>query len=258
MHLAPEACKAIKARGQRLSVLTAYDYPTARLIDESEVDWILVGDSLGMVILGMPDTTSVTMEHMLHHVEAVTRGAHRCPIIADLPAGSCATPKLAKQNAQRLIQAGAHAVKLEGGAEVAPHVSEIRAAGINVLGHIGMLPQRVREEGGYRVKGRTADDSARLLNDAECLTAAGISAIVLELVAAETAASITRSTPVPTIGIGSGSECDGQVLVFHDLVGALPWFRPRFVQPEADVATLIRKALNAFHQRTVRRDSEQT
>lgn len=251
-HLAPEACKAAKAAGTRLSVLTAYDYPTARLIDESPVDWILVGDSLGMVVLGMPDTTGVTMEHMLHHVEAVRRGTQRCPIIADLPAGSCATPDLAAQNAHRLIQAGAHAVKIEGGSEVVPHVSAIRYARIPVIGHIGMLPQRVREEGGYRIKGKTPDDSARLLNDATQLAEAGISAVVLELVTAETTASITRSLPIPTIGIGSGAACDGQVLVFHDLVGSFPWFRPKFAQPEADVTPAIRQALTAFHQRTMR------
>lgn len=250
MHLAPDACKAAKAAGHRFSVLTAYDYPTARLIDESPVDWILVGDSLGMVVLGMPDTTGVTMEHMLHHVEAVARGSQRCPIIADLPAGSCTSPNLAAHNAQRLIHAGAHAVKIEGGSEVVPHVAEMRHAGIPVIGHIGMLPQRVREEGGYRIKGRTPADSARLLDDATRLSEAGVSAIVLELVSPQAASSITRTVPVPTIGIGSGTDCDGQVLVFHDLVGAFPWFRPRFAQPEADIATPIRHALNAFHNRT--------
>lgn len=235
----------------RLSVLTAYDYPTARLIDESPVDWILVGDSLGMVVLGMPDTTGVTMGHMVHHVEAVRRGAQRCPIIADLPAGSCTTPALAEQNARLLIHAGAHAVKIEGGSEMVSHVSQIRRAGIHVIGHIGMLPQRVREEGGYRVKGKTPVDSARLLNDATQLSNAGISAVVIELVTPETAGAITRSIPIPTIGIGSGADCDGQVLVFHDLVGAFPWFRPRFAQPEADVATPIQQALESFHRRTV-------
>lgn len=250
MHLDPDHCKNAKSAGKRFSVLTAYDYPTARLIDESAVDWILVGDSLGMVILGMPDTTGVTMSHMLHHVEAVARGAKRCPVIADLPAGSCATPELAAENASRLAQAGAHAVKIEGGSEFAPHVEAIRKLNIHVVGHIGMLPQRVLEEGGYRIKGRTPEDSARLLHDADTLTRAGISSVVLELVAPETAAAITRSLSVPTIGIGSGPSCDGQVLVFHDLVGAFPWFRPRFASPEADIAPLIRQALNAFHNRT--------
>ena len=142
-------------------------------------------------------------------------------------------------------------MKIEGGAEVTPHVHAIRDAGIPVVGHIGMLPQRVREEGGYRIKGRTPEDSARLLHDANALNGSGISAIVLELVAPSTAANITHSLPIPTIGIGSGPSCDGQVLVFHDLVGAFPWFRPRFVSPEADIAPHIRQAINAFHRRTM-------
>lgn len=237
---------ARKARGENLAVLTAYDFPTARLLEESGVDLLLVGDSLGMVVLGYPDTTHVTMEEMLHHTRAVARGAVRTPIVADLPFASYVTPEQALANGRRLIEAGAHAVKLEGGASHAAQIAALVAAGIPVMGHIGMLPQSVREEGGYKVKGKTPADAERLLADAAAVERAGAFAVVLELVRAEAAAQISRALRIPTVGIGSGRECDGQVLVTHDLVGLFPWFTPKFVSPKARVAQHIRDAAAEF------------
>jgi 3-methyl-2-oxobutanoate hydroxymethyltransferase len=242
--------RAMKFKGRKIAVLTAYDYPLARLLDEGGIDIILVGDSLGMVVLGFPDTTSVTMEHMLHHTSAVHRGALSAFIVADLPIGSYDTPEMALANSRRLVAAGATAVKLEGA-----RCEEIRAitgAGIPLMAHLGMLPQRVREEGGYRIKGRTDEEASALIDQARAVEAAGAFAVVLELVKPETAAHISRSIRIPTIGIGSGQECDGQVLVIHDLIGLFPWFRPKFARPEADVSIAIRAAVAAYRGRTSR------
>jgi 3-methyl-2-oxobutanoate hydroxymethyltransferase len=238
----------MKSAGQKIAVLTGYDYPAARLLEEAGIDIILVGDSLGMVVLGFPDTTSVTMEQMLHHTAAVSRGAPGTFIVADLPIGSFATPEMALENSRRLVAAGATAVKLEGA-----RCEEIRAivdAGIPMMAHLGMLPQQVREEGGYRIKGRTDEESAALVQQARAVETAGAFAVVLELVKPETAAIISKNIAIPTIGIGSGQGCDGQVLVLHDLIGLFPWFRPRFARPEADVATEIRRAVGAYRERT--------
>jgi 3-methyl-2-oxobutanoate hydroxymethyltransferase len=239
--------RAMKPARRKIAALTAYDYPMARLLDESGVDVILVGDSLGMVVLGFPDTTSVTMEHMVHHCAAVARGVKTALIVADLPIGSYSTPGAALANARRLVAAGAQAVKLEGA-----RAAEIRAiveAGIPVMAHLGMLPQHVVEEGGYRVKGKSPGEAAALMDQARLVEAAGAFAIVLELVQPDAAARISQAAAVPTIGIGSGPACDGQVLVIHDLIGLFPWFRPRFAKPEADVATAIRSAIAAFQKR---------
>ncbi|MGA3171225.1 MAG: 3-methyl-2-oxobutanoate hydroxymethyltransferase [Chthoniobacteraceae bacterium] len=242
-----ECIRAMKAAGQKIAALTAYDYPLARLLDEAGVDIVLVGDSLGMVVLGFPDTTHVTMEHMLHHCSAVSRGVTSALIVADLPFGACDTPDVAVANSRRLIEAGAHAVKIEGA-----RIAEIRAivaAGIPLMAHLGMLPQSVREEGGYRVKGKTVEEAAALLDQARAVEEAGAFSLVLELVRHDAAARISEALHIPTIGIGSGTGCDGQVLVTHDLIGLFPWFRPRFVNPEADVAAEIRRAVEAYRRR---------
>jgi 3-methyl-2-oxobutanoate hydroxymethyltransferase len=239
-----------KRRGEKITALTAYDYPTARLLDESGIDIILVGDSLGMVVLGYNDTTHVTLEEMVHHTRAVARGVKRALLVADLPIHTYDTPEQALETAGRLLECGAKAVKFEGGATHAAQIAKVVAAGIPVMAHIGMLPQSVREEGGYKVKGRTPDEAERLMHDGLAVEAAGAFAVVLEIVAAETARQITAKLEIPTIGIGSGLHCDGQILVTHDLIGLFPWFTPKFVSPEARVAEEIRKATRAFIYRT--------
>ncbi|MEP6708987.1 MAG: 3-methyl-2-oxobutanoate hydroxymethyltransferase [Verrucomicrobiota bacterium] len=239
-----------KRQGRRITALTAYDYPTARLLDESGIDIILVGDSLGMVVLGYPDTTQVTIDEMLHHTRAVARGVKRALLVADLPINTYNSPDEAVTNARRFVECGAKAVKLEGGASHAPQIRAIIAAGIPLMAHIGMLPQSVREEGGYKVKGRSAAEAEKLLADAHAVETAGAFSVVLEIVAAETARQITAAIDIPTIGIGSGENCDGQILVTHDLIGLYPWFTPKFVSPEVHVAEEIRKAARIFIDRT--------
>jgi len=244
--ITPDWIRGAKSRGERVAALTAYDYPTARLLDEAGVPLILVGDSVGMVVLGYPDTTQVTLAEMRHHTAAVARAKTRALVVADLPYHTYRTPAEAVANARILVEAGAEAVKLEGGVEVVPEIEALRAAGIAVLGHIGMLPQSVKEQGGYKVKGRTEAGRDQLLKDARAVESAGAFAIVVELVEAETAAAVTRSVGVPTIGIGSGKNCDGQILVIHDLVGAFPWFRPKFAQARAEVGATMRAAAESF------------
>lgn len=239
-----------KRRGEKITALTAYDYPTARLLDESGIDIILVGDSLGMVVLGYDDTTRVTLEEMLHHTRSVARGVKRALLVADLPIHTYDTPDQALETARRLLEAGAEAVKFEGGTTHAAQIAKVVGAGIPVMAHIGMLPQSVREEGGYKVKGRTPAEAERLMQDGLAVEAAGAFAVVLEIVASETARQITARLKIPTIGIGSGLHCDGQILVTHDLIGLFPWFTPKFVSPEARVAEEIRKAARAFIYRT--------
>ncbi len=243
-----ERILGMKQSGAKIAALTAYDYPMARLLDEGGLDIILVGDSLGMVVLGYRDTTSVTMEHMAHHTAAVGRGVERGLVVADLPIGSCEMAEEAVANSRRLIEAGADAVKMEGARPEASRA--IVAAGIPLMGHLGMLPQRVREEGGYHVKGRTEAEAGALVGQAREVEAAGAFAVVLELVEPEVAERISKSVKIPTIGIGAGTGCDGQILVTHDLIGLFPWFRPRFAKPEADVAKEIRGAIAAFRERT--------
>lgn len=247
-----EKSAALRARkgGTPIAALTAYDYPTARLLDESGVDLLLVGDSLGMVVLGFPDTTHVTLAHMLHHTAAVARANTRALVVADLPIHSYDTPEQALKNARLLVEAGAEAVKLEGGIRQAEKVRAITHAGIPVCGHLGMLPQRVLEEGGYHKKGKTPEQSAALLEGAQALVDAGVFAIVLESVVPQTAASLTAAISVPTIGIGCGNgNCDGEVAVVTDLIGSYPWFIPPFARPEGDVAGIIRHASHAYTQR---------
>ena len=244
--ITPDSIRAFKKAGEKVAALTAYDYPTARLLDEAGVPLILVGDSLGMVVLGFPDTTQVTLDDMRHHVAAVARAKTRALVVGDLPFHTYQTPAEALANARVLIAAGAEAVKLEGGVDVVPEIEAIRAAGIEVMGHIGMLPQSVKEEGGYKVKGRSEEDRDRLIADARAVEKAGAFAVVIELVEKETAAVISRSISIPTIGIGSGEGCDGQILVSHDLFGSFPWFRPKFAVAKADVASAMRAAAESF------------
>jgi len=218
----------------------------AKLLDDADLDFILVGDSLGMVVLGYPDTTHVRMEDMLHHTRAVARGAKKTWIVADLPAGSYASPEAAVENSSRLIEAGADAVKIEGGRECLRIVLAIRAEGIPVVGHLGMLPQRVCEEGGYHIKGRAEAEALSLVADARALDEAGASAVVLELVHAPVAEQVSRAVKIPTIGIGSGPSCDGQILVLHDVLGLFPWFRPRFAKARADLAAEVTRSAAEF------------
>lgn len=245
----PEWFAQAKARGERIATLTAYDYPTARLLDEAGLPLILVGDSLGMVVLGYPDTTHVTLEHIAHHVNAVARAAPVGLLVADLPYRTYESPEQAVASAQRLIEAGAEAVKLEGGRNFLPQVDALRQASIPVMGHLGMLPQSVLEEGGYKKKGRTPEQRDQLIANARALETAGVFAIVLELVMPETATAISQALRIPTIGIGSGAgSCDGNILVTHDLIGFYPWFTPKFVQPKGDAAGEIRRAVAAYQR----------
>jgi 3-methyl-2-oxobutanoate hydroxymethyltransferase len=235
-----------REKGQGVTAVTAYDYPTARLLDEAGVEVLLVGDSLGMVVLGLPDTTGVVLEDILHHVRAVGRGVSRSLVVADLPINTYNSPQEAVLNARKLVDAGARAVKLEGGQSEKEQIRAITESGIAVMGHIGMLPQHIQEEGGYHLKGKTEAEKQFLLNEAKAVEASGAFAVVLELVRAGVAGEITRTLSIPTIGIGSGSECDGQILVFHDLVGYSPWFVPKHVQPQAKVGEEIIRAAKAF------------
>lgn len=240
--------KRCKQEGTRIPALTAYDYPMTRLLDEARVPLLLVGDSLGMVVLGHPDTTHVTMEDMIHHVSACARAKPRALLAADLPYKSYESAEQAVANARRLMDAGAEAVKAEGGQSILLQVKALGKAAIPFIGHLGMLPQHVHEEGGYHRKGRSTEEAQRLLADADSLAEAGAFAIVLELVIPEVAAEITRHVPVPTIGIGSGDACDGQILVTHDLIGTFPWFTPRFVRPRLNASQQIRQAVAEWMQ----------
>ncbi len=235
---------------RRIAALTAYDYPTARLLDETGIDVLLVGDSLGMVVLGFPDTTHVTLEHMIHHTAAVARAHPRALVLGDLPIHTYDDSAQALISARQLITAGADAVKLEGGEEKATTVRALRDADIEVVGHIGMLPQQVVEEGGYRKKGKTPAAAAQLLLDAQALEQAGACALVLESIVPEVAARVTAAVGIPTIGIGCGENtCDGEVAVITDLLGSYPWFVPPFARPEAAVAAAITEAALAYRKR---------
>jgi 3-methyl-2-oxobutanoate hydroxymethyltransferase len=245
-----EKYREMKQRGEKVTALTAYDYPTARLLDESGIDIILVGDSLGMVVLGYEDTTQVTLEEMLHHTRAAARGVKNALVVGDMPIHTFDTPEEAVATARKFLEAGAQAVKLEGGASHAAHIEAITRAGIPYMAHIGMLPQQVREQGGYKVKGKTQFEAEALIADARAVEKAGAFSVVLEIILPEIAKQITNAISIPTIGIGSGEHCDGQILVTHDLIGLFPWFTPKFVSPEARVAEEIRKAARAFIEHT--------
>ena len=235
-----------RMKGQKIPALTAYDYPMAKLLDEIGIPLILVGDSLGMVVLGYPDTTHVTVAEMEHHVRAAARAQPHALLAADLPYRSYETVESAVAHAKRLVSAGAEAVKAEGGRQILNQVRAIIAAGIPFLGHLGMLPQSVREEGGYHVKGKVESERQALLADAQALAQAGAFALVLELVTPPVAKELTQQIPVPTLGIGSGPDCDGQILVTTDLLGTFPWFTPKFVKPRLNAADQMRAAIEEW------------
>jgi 3-methyl-2-oxobutanoate hydroxymethyltransferase len=242
VKITPQEIRAMKGR-QKIAALTAYDFPMTKLLDEAGIPFIHVGDTVGMVVLGYPDTTLVTMEEMEHHVRAAARAKPSGLLCADLPFRSYETAGPAVTNARRLIAAGAESVKAEGGRTILDQVRAIIAAGIPYCGHLGMLPQHVREEGGYRIKGRTDSEHEALLADAQALADAGAFALVLEIVTPPVAKEITQRIPIPTIGIGSGPDCDGQILVTHDLLGTFPWFTPKFVKPKLNAAEQMRGAI---------------
>ena len=228
----------------KITCLTAYDYPTARLLDEAGVDVLLVGDSLAMVVLGYESTLPVTMEEMLHHTRAVRRGTRHALLVADMPYGSYHDdPAEAVRNAVRFVkEAGAEAVKIEGGERRMELISRIVEAEIPVMGHIGLTPQSVNAFGGFRVQGKTEEAGEQLLRDARAVEAAGAFSIVLESIPRELAARITAELKIPTIGIGAGPDCDGQVLVIHDLVGLSFGHKPKFARRYADVGEIISRA----------------
>jgi 3-methyl-2-oxobutanoate hydroxymethyltransferase len=231
----------------RITVLTAYDYSTSLICDRAGVDVILVGDSAGMVVLGYPSTVPVNMPEMLLFCGAVSRGAKRAMIVGDMPFGSYQpSTEMAIGNAVQFIKGGCDAVKLEGGAEIADKVKAIVDAGVPVMGHIGLKPQTTSLWEGYRLQGRTAESARRLIADAQALERAGVFSIVLEMVASEVAEMITKKVSVPTIGIGSGPGCDGQVLVLHDLLGIYEDIKPKFVRRYAELAKPILDAVSTY------------
>ena len=246
MKITVETIRAMKVRGEKIAALTAYDFSLTKLLDEAGIPLIFVGDSLGMVVLGYPDTTHVTITEMEHHVRAAARARPRALLGADMPYRSYETLETAVENAKRLAAAGAEFVKAEGGREIIGQVRAIIAAGIPFCGHLGMLPQHVLEEGGYHVKGKKEMEGKTLLEDAKALADAGAFAIVLEIVTPPVAKEITTRIPIPTIGIGSGGDCDGQILVTPDLIGMFPWFTPRFVKPRTNCAAEIKSAVAAW------------
>jgi 3-methyl-2-oxobutanoate hydroxymethyltransferase len=239
---------AKKERGERIVVVTAYDAPSAHYADEAGVDALLVGDSLAMVVLGYETTLPVTLEEMLHHVRAVTRARPKALVIADLPFLSFqASPEEAFRSAGRMLkEGGAAAVKLEGGAAVAPAVQRLVAAGIPVMGHLGMTPQSLHQFGGWRVRARKAEEARALLADARALEAAGAFGLVLEMVPAEVARTVTAELSIPTIGIGAGPHCDGQVQVLHDLLGLYWPLTPRHAKRYADLGRETREAIQLY------------
>lgn len=241
-----ETIRTMKARGEKIAALTAYDFPMAKLLDDVGIPFILVGDSLGMVVLGYADTTSVTLAEMEHHVRAAARAQPRALLVADLPYRSYETAGSAVDSARRLVAAGAEAVKAEGGREILEQIQAIVQAGIPFCGHLGMLPQHVQEEGGYRTKGKKAPEHQALLTDADALVTAGAFAIVLELVTPPVAQEISRRIPIPTIGIGAGPDCDGQILVTPDLLGMLPWFSLKHVKPKLNAAEQMRAVIREW------------
>jgi 3-methyl-2-oxobutanoate hydroxymethyltransferase len=238
----------LKRRGQKLAMVTAYDFPSGRIADEAGVELVLVGDSAGMVVLGNESTVPVTMDELLMLTRAVVRGAKRPLVIADMPFGSFqASDESAVENAVRFVkEAGADAVKLEGAGPTLSRVQSIVGAGVPVMGHVGLTPQSATMLGGFKAQGRTAEKAERLYEDALALEAAGCFAIVLEAVPAPVAARVTEALEVPTIGIGAGADCDGQVLVWHDLLGLYAGKAPRFVKRYADLAAEAKRALEAY------------
>ncbi|WP_051913913.1 3-methyl-2-oxobutanoate hydroxymethyltransferase [Thermorudis peleae] len=248
MRVTVAEIQAMKRRGERIPMLTAYDYATARLADQAGVPMLLVGDSLGMTILGFATTLPVTLEMILHHTQAVVRGSERALVVADMPFLTYqVTPEDALRNAGRLIQeGGAQAVKLEGGTAIAPTVARLVQAGIPVMGHLGLTPQSVNQLGGFRLQAKTPTAIRQLFRDALALQDAGVFALVLELIPAPVARALTHMLTVPTIGIGAGPDCDGQVQVVTDLLHLLPGSLPRHAKPYAELADVITDAFRRY------------
>lgn len=248
MRITASQIKEMKRQGEKIAMITAYDYPMAKLVDEAGMPIILVGDSLGMVVLGYESTIPVTMDEMIHHTKAVVRGAKHALIIGDMPFMTYhISTEDALRNAARFIQeGGAQAVKLEGGETVAEKISRIVAAGIPVQGHIGLTPQSIHQLGGYKVQGKTAEVAARLLNDAKALESAGAFSIVLECIPTSLAKLITERVSVPTIGIGAGKHCDGQVQVISDLLGLYTDFVPKHAKQYAKLHESISSSVSDY------------
>ena len=242
------AIREKKSKGEVITMLTAYDTAFASLLDEAGVDMLLVGDSLGNVMLGYDSTLPVTMDDMLHHARAVCRGASRSLVVADMPFMSYQISiEEALRNAGRFLkETGVQAVKLEGGKDIIPAVQAITAAGIPVVGHLGLTPQSLHQLGGFKVQGKDFAAAQRLMDDARLLEAAGAFAVVLECVPAALAAKVSQALSIPTIGIGAGNGCDGQVLVIHDLLGLLPGFKPKFVKAYRKLHTEVSAAVHEY------------
>ena len=238
--------RAMKERGEKIAALTAYDFFTAKIMDEVGVELVLVGDSLGMAVLGYENTLPVTMEEMIHHTKAVARAKLKALLVADMPFMSFSTVEQTLANAGRLVRAGTEAVKLEGGEAVIEQVRAVVAAGIPVLGHIGLLPQSILETGGYKIQGRKPESAERLVQDAKLLEQAGAFALVIECTVADVTRQITAAVSIPTIGIGAGGGCDGQILVSNDMLGQFTWFTPKHVKRYANLAEEMRKAFAAY------------
>lgn len=240
--------KDAKKQGKKLTMLTAYDYSTAKLFDEAGVDSMLVGDSLGMTMLGYDSTLPVTMEDMIHHTKAVVRGAKNALVVGDMPYMSYhLSVQQAVENAGRFIrEAGAQAVKLEGGAAFCPEIEAMTRASIPVVGHLGLTPQSINAFGGFKVQGRSEEAARKIIEDAQALEAAGAFAIVLECVPAKLAEIITAKVAVPTIGIGAGAGCDGQILVYQDMLGMYDNFTPKFVRKFAEVGALMKQGVQEY------------
>ena len=239
----------MKQKGEKITMLTAYNYTTAKIVDEAGIPLILVGDSLGMVVLGYESTIPVTMEDMIHHTKAVTRGTKKAMVIGDMPFMTYhISTENALRNAARFIQeGGAQAIKLEGGANVAEKVRSIVSCGIPVMGHIGLTPQSIHQLGGFRVQGKTPEAAKKLLNDAQTLEEAGAFAIVLETVPAQLSTLITQSIDIPTIGIGAGIGCDGQVQVIDDILGSFTDFTPKHAKQYAKLSDIMSNAISQYY-----------
>jgi 3-methyl-2-oxobutanoate hydroxymethyltransferase len=250
MRVTINQIKEMKQKGEKISMLTAYDYTTARIVDEAGVPLILVGDSLGMVVLGYDSTIPVTLDVMLHHTKAVVRGTSKALVVGDMPFMTYhVSIEDAMRNAGRFIQeAGCQAVKLEGGVTVAEKVRRIIECGIPVMGHIGLTPQSINQFGGHKIQGKTPEAAKRLLDDAIALDEAGAFAVVMETVPAPLAALITRKISVPTIGIGAGIGCDGQVQVINDIFGSYTDFVPKHAKQYAKIAEIMSKAVSQYHE----------
>ena len=247
MRVTTSQIRGMKAKGERIAALTAYDYITARIVDEAGVPLVLVGDSLGMVFLGYETTIPVRLDDVLYHTRAVTRGCQHALVIADMPFMTYATPETALENAGRCLQdGGAQAVKLEGGRSMADTIRRLTEAGIPVMGHIGLTPQSVHQLGGFKAQGKSLDQARRLLDDAAAVEEAGAFSIVLECVPAPLAKLLTERLSIPTIGIGAGPHCDGEIQVVSDILGLVPDFIPRHTKQYAKLGEAIRSAVDQY------------